>query len=137
MNHSSQKHKMVLGSLFIACVFALLSGCMTVEQQMIEDGYQPLTTQELNELFSKPVNIRWTLRNMQQGNVELTPDKAAKIIHAGGVDYGTWAAEDDRFCISWERFRGGGKECNTLFKVGDNKFKVVPPDALDFTVTIE
>ena len=110
---------------------------MTVTEQMIEDGYKPLTTQEINALFSKPVNMRWTLRNMEQGNVELSPDKKATITHAGGVDYGTWAAEDDRLCISWEKFRGGGKECNTLFKIEENKFKVVPPDKLDFTVTIE
>lgn len=137
MNKFSQKYIKVLLFVLISCVFVLLSGCMTVEQQMIDDGYKPLTTQELNELFSKPVTMRWTLRNMEQGDVELLPDKAAKITHAGGIDYGTWAAEDDRLCISWERFRGGGKECNTLFKIGENKFKVVPPDKLDFIVTIE
>ena len=137
MNSFSEKYVKILGFVFISSVLMLLSACMTVKQQMINDGYKPLTTQEINTLFSKPVNMRWTLRNMEQSNVELRPDKAAKITHAGGVDYGTWAAEDDRLCISWERFRGGGKVCNTLFKIGDNKFKVVPPDKLDFIVTIE
>ena len=130
-------HIQVFGVVLVSFVFMLLSGCATKEQQMIDDGYKPLTTQELNELFSKPVNLRWTLRDMEQGNVELSPDKAATITHAGGVDYGTWAAEDDRLCISWDRFRGGGEECNTLFKIEKNKFKVVPPDKLDFTVIIE
>ena len=137
MNKFSEMHIRVFRFVYIPFVFMLLSGCVTVEQQMIDDGYKPVTTQELNELFSKPVNIRWTLRNMEQGNVELGPDKNAKITHAGGIDYGTWAAENDRLCISWDRFRGGGKECNTLFKIGENKFKVVPPDKLDFIVTIE
>ena len=137
MNKLSETYIQVFGFVFISFVFMPLSGCMTVEQQMIDDGYKSLSTQELNELFSKSVNMRWTLRNMEQGNVELVPDKTAKITHAGGIDYGVWAAEDDRLCIRWERFRGGGKECNTFFKIGDNKFKVVPPDKLDFIVTIE
>lgn len=137
MKKSHGKHAELLKIPVVFILLILLSGCLTVKQQMIEEGYEPLTTQELNALFSKPVNMRWTLRNMEQGNVELLPDKGAKITHAGGVDYGTWAAEDDRLCISWDRFRGGGKECNTLFKIGENKFKVVPPDKLDFTVTIE
>jgi len=137
MNKFSEMHIRVFRFVYIPFVFMLLSGCVTVEQQMIDDGYKPVTTQELNELFSKPVNMRWTLRNMEQGNVELDPDKNAKITHAGGIDYGTWAAENDRLCISWDRFRGGGKECNTLFKIGESKFKVVPPDKLDFIVTIE
>ena len=137
MKKSHGKHAELFKIPVVFILLILLSGCLTVKQQMIEEGYEPLTTQELNALFSKPVNMRWTLRNMEQGNVELLPDKGAKITHAGGVDYGTWAAEDDRLCISWDRFRGGGKECNTLFKIGENKFKVVPPDKLDFTVTIE
>lgn len=137
MKKSHGKHAELFKIPVVIILLILLSGCLTVKQQMIEEGYEPLTTQELNALFSKPVNMRWTLRNMEQGNVELLPDKGAKITHAGGVDYGTWAAEDDRLCISWDRFRGGGKECNTLFKIGENKFKVVPPDKLDFTVTIE
>ena len=137
MDTLSQKHIKAFGFVFVSLVFMLLSGCMTVEQQMIAEGYKPLTTQEINALFSKPVNLRWTLRNMEQGNVELSPDKGAKIVHAGGIDYGTWAAENDRLCISWDRFRGGGKECNTLFEIGEKKYKVVPPDNLDFIVTIE
>ena len=137
MDNFFQAHIRVFRFVFISFVLILLSGCMTVEQQMIDEGYKPLTTQEINALFSKPVNMRWTLRDMQQGNVKLLPDKTAEISHAGGIDYGIWAAEDDRLCISWERFRGGGKECNTLFEIGKNKFKVVPPDKLDFIVTIE
>lgn len=137
MEKSPEKHIGLSRFLIVFVFFIVLSGCATPTQQMIDEGYSPLTTQELNALFSKPVNMRWTLRNMQQGDLELLPDKSAKITHAGGIDYGTWAAEEDRLCISWERFRGGGKRCNTLFKVGENKFKVVPPDKLDFTVTIE
>ena len=121
----------------VSSVFLLLSGCMTVTEQMIADGYTPMTNQEINTLFSKPVSMRWTLRSMEQGDLELSPDKGAKITHAGGVDYGTWAAEDDRLCITWERFRGGGTYCNTLFEIEENKIKVVPPNKLDFTVTIE
>ena len=110
MKRFLMKHTGFYKLLVISFFLIFLSGCMTVSEQMIEDGYTPLTTQELNTLFSKPVNVRWTLRNMEQGNVELSPDKSATITHAGGVDYGTWAAEDDRLCITWDRFRGGGKE---------------------------
>lgn len=137
MNIFFQNHIKVFRFVYISFVLMLLSGCITVEQQLINDGYKPLTTQELNELFAKPVNMRWTLQSMEQGDLELFPDKAAKITHAGGIDYGTWKAEDDNLCITWDRFRGGIKRCNTLFKVGEKKFKVIPPDKLNFLVTIE
>ena len=136
MKKLSQNNLKVLGFVFISFILMFLSGCMSLEQRMIEDGYKPLTTQELNELFSKHVTMRWTLRNMKQGDAELSPDKKAKLSHAGGIDYGTWSAEDDKLCINWDRFRGGLKECNTWFKIGENKFKVVPNDMLDFMVKI-
>ena len=123
--------------VLISSFLLVLSGCVTAEQKMLDDGYKPLTNQQLNELFSTPLTMRWTLQSMDQGNVEMSPDKTAKITHSGGVDYGTWETENDRLCISWDRFRGGGKECNTFFKLEEKKFRVFRPTGQFFLVTVE
>ncbi len=123
--------------IWIASFLILLSGCVTAEQQMLNDGYKPLTNDELNALFSTPKKMRWTLQSMEQGDVELLPDKTATISRSGGVDYGTWRAVDDRLCINWERLRASGEQCNILFQVEENKFKVFPPSGRFFMVTIE
>lgn len=137
MKKLSQKHTVVATFIFISSFLILFSGCVTGKQKMLNDGYKPLTNQELNALFSKNLTMRWTLQSMEQGNVEMSPDKTAIISHAGGIDDGIWAAENDRLCISWKRFRGGGKECNTFFKIGDKKYKVFRPSGFDFLVTIK
>ena len=137
MKKRSQKQTRVAEFILITSFLILVSGCVTAKQKMLNDGYTPLTNQDLEALFSEPVTMRWTLQSMDQGNVDMSPDKTAKITHAGGIDYGRWAAEDDRLCISWDRFRGGGKECNTFFKIDDKKFKVFRPSGQYFLVTTQ
>ncbi|MGI9537676.1 MAG: hypothetical protein ACR2PB_11455 [Desulfocapsaceae bacterium] len=137
MKKLSRKHTVVAKFFLISSFLVLFTGCVTAKQKMLNDGYKPLTNQELDVLFSKSVTMRWTLQSMDQGNVEMSPDKTAKISHSGGIDDGTWETEDDRLCISWERFRGGGKECNTFFKIDENKFRVFRPSGHYFLATIE
>jgi hypothetical protein len=120
----------------LAC-FIILSGCVTAKQQMLNDGYKPLTNEEYIALFSKPVNMRWTTQSMEQGNVVLSPDKTATISYSGGIDDGTWVAENDRLCISWVRLGGGGKQCVTFFKIDENKYRVFEPSGRFFSVNLE
>ena len=120
----------------LAC-FVILSGCVTAKQQMLNDGYKPLSNEEYISLFSKPVNMRWTTQSMEQGNVVLSPDKTATISYSGGIDDGTWVAENDRLCISWVRLGGGGKQCVTFFKIDENKYRVFEPSGRFFSVNLE
>ena len=137
MNRRIQKHAEEIRSAIILIFLVLLSGCVTAEQQMLNEGNKPLTNEEYNALFSKPVNMRWTTQSMEQGNVVLSPDKTATISHSGGIDDGTWAAENDRLCITWLRLGGGGKQCVTFFKIDDNKYRVFEPSGRFFLVNIE
>ena len=137
MNKHIHKQKEAIPVVIVFACFVILSGCVTAQQQMLNEGYKPLTNEEYIALFSKPVNMRWTTQSMEQGNVVLSPDKTATISHSGGIDDGTWVAENDRLCIIWLRLGGGGKQCVTFFKIDENKYRVFEPSGRFFSVNIE
>ena len=89
-----------------------LSGCVTAQQKMMDEGYKPLTTGELTALFSGTRNAKWV------GN-----DGTQMVTWASGSTDGTYSIKDGTFC-SKINIPGRGERCSVFFKIDENKYKL-------------
>ena len=47
----------------------------------------------------------------------------------GWMDEGTWrVTNDDRSCTKFKKLRKGKERCSRIFRIGDDKYKVLRPD---------
>ncbi len=106
------------------CLLMLTSGCVTAKQKMLDSGIKPLNNQELKILFSEPTNVSFS---GGKGNASINhfPDGTQKITHGGGSDEGVWRISNGEICGKWKNIRQGSENCNTMFKVEDNKYKLI------------
>lgn len=106
------------------CLLLLAGGCVTAKQKMLDAGINPLTNEELKVLFSKPTNVSFSGNN-GDASIQHSPDGTQKITYQGGSDEGLWRISKGEICGKWKKIRQGSENCNTMFQVEDNKYKLI------------
>ena len=94
---------------------------------------EQLSTEELKKLFPESTQIgigRKTSEGIQK--YWLYKRKDGTMIYKfqdGLMDEGSWRiTDDDRSCTTFKKLRKGKERCSTIFRIGDNKYKVLRPD---------
>jgi len=106
------------------CLLLLTGGCVTAKQKMLDAGINPLTDEQLTVLFSKPTDVSYS-GNKGNASIKHSPDGTQKISYNGGSDEGFWRIANGEICGKWKSIRQGSENCNTMFQLEDNKYKLV------------
>ena len=106
------------------CLLLLIGGCVTAKQKMLDAGINPLTDEQLKVLFSKPTDVIFS-GNKGNASIKHSPDGTQQMSHGGGSDEGFWRIANGEICGKWKNLRQGSENCNTMFQVEDNKYKLV------------
>jgi hypothetical protein len=106
------------------CLLLLAGGCVTAKQKMLDAGINPLTDEQLRVLFSKPTDVSY-IGNKGNASIKHSPDGTQMITYSGGSDEGFWRIANGEICGKWKNIRQGSEDCNTMFQVEDNKYKLV------------
>ena len=106
------------------CLLLLTGGCVTAKQKMLDAGINPLTDEQLTVLFSKPTDVSYS-GNKGNSSIKHSPDGTQQMTYNGGSDEGFWRIANGEICGKWKNIRQGSENCNTMFQVEDNKYKLV------------
>lgn len=109
------------------CVLLLLTGCVTAKQKLVESGVQPMTGNEISELFSQPTNVSYS-GPKGSATIHHMPDGTQKIDYPGGTDEGNWRVNGDDICGKWQKLRSGSEQCSSMFKISENTYKFFGSD---------
>jgi hypothetical protein len=113
--------------------FSLMSlgGCVTAKQKMLDAGINPMTDQEMQELFSQPGDASFSDARGRTAEIHYTPDGIQKMTYPGGYDEGTYSVADGQFCDKWKVVKDGAESCHTLFMTAANTYKLITKEGSD------
>ena len=97
----------------------LLSGCVTTEKKLMEEGNKPLTQNQLESLFSQTRTINWKSAKGSTGTSIIRPDHTSEWKWSGGSGAGKWEIRGNRYCVIPN---DGNESCRTVFKTGDKEY---------------
>ena len=117
----------ILTSLILVTSFSL-GGCVTAKQKLIDSGIQPLTGDQLKEMFTKGVKADYVNAKGQASYVVFHPDGNQTLASSMTNDTGRWSVENDQQCSVWTKIRNGRKGCFTWFKVTENTYELFGTD---------
>lgn len=112
------------GSALLATVY----GCATTEQSLRAKGLAPQTQKELEDLFAKPVKLRFENNTGGKGTATYMPDGTGRVEWPGGSDTGRWQVKDGKICMTWTKLRDGKENCVTSYKTGPKEYTSFNPD---------
>jgi hypothetical protein len=105
-----------------------LGGCVTAKQKMLDAGINPMTDQEVQELFSKPGEAFFSDARGRTANINYTPDGIQKMTYPGGADQGTYRVVNGEFCDKWNVVADGVESCHSMFMKSANTYLMIKKD---------
>ncbi|MEL6266246.1 MAG: hypothetical protein AAFR52_11475 [Pseudomonadota bacterium] len=124
---------------------ALLAGCQTTEEKLVEGGAQPLTADEVAALVVG--NTLYTASDRWRHHSYYAPDgtAAGRTTWDGGEESASavWEiSEDGLWCRDWDNDWGGGEHgCQAVYPAGDGDYWFIyrrgsHGETKDFKVTV-
>ncbi len=116
--------KRAIITFFTVALALTIIACAAHEVKLKEQGLQPMTQAELEQLFSKPVEFSFS-----------TPETSGDLKYADGKSEGTWRQgsgkgtyeiKDGLFCSRWD-FRNMSERCFRVYKISDTEYHYVHP----------
>ena len=96
----------------------LLSGCVTTEKKLMEEGNKPLTQNQLESLFSQTRTFKWKSSKGTTGTGVVRQNHTAEAKWSGGAESGKWEIQDNMYCVIFS----GNKSCRTVYKTGEKEY---------------
>ena len=92
--------------------FLAVAACQTPQQKLLEEGYQPVSPQELETLYTgKTITTSF-------GKDYYGPDGSYVSIWEGEIYEGTWHTEEPNK-VCWDVAAWGSIPCSEMYKSGD------------------
>jgi hypothetical protein len=120
---------MVVGAM-VAAVSLTLGGCTTTEHSLRTRtrGLAPLAHSELEALYARTRTIRGRSPDGLGLLGTFTPEGGARLDWGRGAAEGSWRMSGGKFCTKYQGIRNGEERCVTIYKTGENAYKVFLPD---------
>lgn len=114
--------------LFLLFSLLFLSGCASTKQKMLDAGFKPLTTYELQSLFTeKRIAKYYNTEKQQWTAVTFLPNGSQATVSNGKVLTGVYNIENDQYCSTLSPNKGDLR-CTTWFKVSDKTYDLYQVD---------
>lgn len=105
--------------LFIVSFVLVATGCKTYEAKIQEQGAKRLTQSDLENIFSKTVEI-----DFKDGSQVFNADGTTSVTIGSRADDGTYRFIDGRYCSAWKNIRQQEK-CWKVYIVSDKELHFV------------
>lgn len=110
-----------IAMLMMTTVF-VVSGCQTQPKKQSEMAQPALTNQQLINLYSQGVKMRWNTIKGYSGTSEYNPDGTGVVEWGKGDHKGQWRISGSTVCTRWEEVREGREKCFSLIEVAPEKY---------------
>ena len=124
-----KRYSQLVSIAIVTCLALALGGCVTAKQKKLDLGISPMTDQELNSFFSKPIDASYySSKRNNTIALQYSPDGSQKLISSNFSDEGTYTIINGEQCSKWKVIRNGAEKCTTWFDIGDNKYETFNRD---------
>ena len=103
------------------------------EQYLRTNGLVPLTQQQLEARFAKPIDLKYEDRRGRRGELWFTPDGSVDWVP---FDKGTWRVRGGQLCTNFP-ISSLGERCSTLYATGEWEMAYFPLNSSWAGVLIE
>lgn len=107
--------------LMVATAFVVI-GCQTQPKKQSEMIQPALTNQQLINLYSQSLEMRWSTPKGYTGTSEYEPNGTGIVEWGKGDHAGQWRISGNTVCTQWEGVREGREKCFRLVEVAPGKY---------------
>ena len=112
----------------VACIpFLVLIGCKTTEEALKETGKKPLTSAQLEKLYSGKTVVGTNSTTGRGYQTKYNTDGSAILSSGSFTDSGKWWVENNAICLQWAIIKNGAKHCLQIYALGD-KYESINSD---------
>ncbi len=120
-----KKQEQLRLGLGLALLLAV-AACASNEGALKEKGLQPLSSDQIKALFSKPQTMDWQASNGRSGTSQFQPDGTVSVqVGANFNDTGRYWINDSGWCSQYQRIRQGQQACFRVYQTGPNAWSTV------------
>ena len=109
-------------AVLMITTFFVVSGCQTQPKKQSEMAQPALTNQQLTDMYSQRLEMRWSTVKGYSGTSEYNPDGTGIVEWGKGDHAGQWRISGNTVCTQWEGIRDGREKCFRLIEVAPGKY---------------